>query len=228
MKSLKDLKKVTISPQNKNKPVPEVEEQPLPDHPSSDEDVFSRAMQGVKPLYAKGRDVAPDSSRQIVETMEPDNSLEILNKLVNGHTQFDIEYSDEYIQGHVQGINSKTFRKLKSGNLSVQAHLDLHGLNALQARVRLLNFMREHYINNKKCLLLITGRGRNSPMGTSVLRGEVQAWLTREPLKRIVLAFCSAQPRHGGTGALYVLLRNYKKTGGKILWDKFFMDPEDF
>jgi len=228
MKSLKDLKKVKITPKKKKKPGPELEleQEPLHGHPPDDEDVFFRAMQGVRPLEGRGRDIAPDSTRQNIESIETDNSLDILNKLVNGHIEFDIEYSDEYIHGYVQGIDSRTLRKLKAGSLSIQAHLDLHGLNTIQARMRLLNFMREQYISSKKCVLLIPGRGKNSPLGAAVLRNEVQTWLTREPLKRIVLAFCSAQPRHGGTGALYVLLRNYKKTGGKIFWDKYLIDPE--
>ncbi|MFP4397450.1 MAG: Smr/MutS family protein [Desulfonatronovibrio sp.] len=226
MKSLRDLKKVKVASRKKSKAQTEVKKETLQEPVLTDDDVFSQAMQGVKPLEGKGREIAQDRPRQNVPYTETDNSLAILNNLVNGHIEFDIEYSDEYIQGFVQGINSKTFRKLKSGKLSIQAHLDLHGLNTLQARIKLLNFMREQYINSKKCLLLIPGRGRNSPLGTPVLRNEVQTWLIREPLKRIVLAFCSAQPRHGGTGALYVLLRNYKKSG-KILWDKYLMDIED-
>jgi DNA-nicking Smr family endonuclease len=226
MKSLKDLQKIKIAPKKKKKPEPEIAEKPRQDQGSGDKDVFFRAMQGVKPLDGKGRDIAPAGRIKRVDPIEDDNSLDVLSKLVNGHIEFDIEYSDEYIQGHVHGINSKTFRRLKAGNLSLQAHLDLHGNNAHQARILLLNFMREQYINNKKCVLIIPGRGRNSPLGSPVLRNEVQTWLTQEPLKRIVLAFCSAQPRHGGTGALYVLLRNYKKTGGKIFWDKFFIDLE--
>jgi DNA-nicking Smr family endonuclease len=226
MKSLKDLKKIKIAPRKKKKPEPETAENSQQDHGSGDKDVFFRAMQGVKPLDGKGRDIAPVGMIKQVDPIEDDNSLDVLNKLVNGHIEFDIEYSDEYIQGYVHGINSKTFRRLKAGNLSIQAHLDLHGNNAHQARILLLNFIREQYINNKKCVLIIPGRGRNSPLGSPVLRNEVQTWLTQEPLKRIVLAFCSAQQRHGGTGALYVLLRNYKKTGGKIFWDKFFVDPE--
>ena len=71
--------------------------------------------------------------------------------------------------------------------------------------------MREQYVHNKRCVLLIPGRGKNSPLGVGVLKKEVQHWLTREPLKRVVLAFCTALPKHGGTGALYVLLRKYKK-----------------
>ncbi len=226
MKSLKDLKKIRIAGKKKEKPGPEPDKKQPQDHPPDEINEFFRAMQGVKPLEGRGRDIVPESSGQNIRLMEEDNSLDILNKLVNGDIEFDIEYSDEYIQGYVQGINSKTFRKLKDGNISIQAHLDMHGLNSIQARVRLLNFMRDQYINSIKCVLLIPGRGRNSPLGAAVLRNEVQTWLTREPLKRIVLAFCSARPKHGGTGALYVLLRNYKKTG-KIFWDKYLIDIKD-
>ncbi len=226
MKSLKDLKKLKIAPGKKQKPDPEPVKKSLQNQ-DSQEDAFLQAMQGVKPLHGKGRDIALNQTVRTLQPDETDNSLDILNKLVNGHIEFDIEYSDEYIQGFVRGINSKTLRKLKSGQLSIEAHLDLHGLNAQQAKIRLYKFMREHYINSRKCVLLIPGRGINSPMGAPVLRSEVQVWLTREPLKRIVLAFCSAQPKHGGTGALYVLLRNYKKSGGKIFWERYLMDLEE-
>jgi len=53
-----------------------------------------------------------------------------------------------------------------------------------------------------------------------VLRERLQAWLTRDPFKRIVLAFCTALPKHGGAGALYVLLRKRKKDG-KINWERW-------
>ena len=227
MKSLKDLKKLKIAPRKKQQPDPEPEpvNEPL-QNLQSEENAFLQAMQGVKPLHGKGRDIALDKPVQTQQPDDADSSLDILNKLVNGHIEFDVEYSDEYIQGFIRGINSKTLRKLKAGHLSIEAHLDLHGLNAQQAKIRLLKFMREHYINNSKCVLLIPGRGINSPMGAPVLRSEIQGWLTREPLKRIVLAFCSAQPKHGGTGALYVLLRNYKKSGGKIFWERYLMDFE--
>ncbi len=228
MKSLKDLKKIKIAPQKKAEPQPVLKKEQEHSPPENDEDLFLQAMQGVNPMSGKGREISVQKSQKPVMPSNDDHeAIETLNRLVNGQLKFDIEYSDEYIQGYVQGINSKTFRKFKAGKISIQAHLDMHGLNTLQARLRLLNFMREQYINNKKCVLLIPGRGKNSPLGTPVLRNEVQTWLTQEPLKRIVLAFCSAQPNHGGTGALYVLLRNFKKTGGKVFWEKYLLDLDD-
>ncbi|MCA1742943.1 MAG: Smr/MutS family protein, partial [Desulfovibrionales bacterium] len=195
MKSLKDLKKIKIAPKQKVEPQPVLEKKQEHNPPQDEENLFLRAMQGVNPMTGKGREITPEKSHKPVKPSNDDQeAIETLNKLVNGQLKFDIEFSDEYIQGYVQGINSKTFRKFKAGKISIQGHLDLHGLNTLQAKLRLLNFMREQYINSKKCVLIIPGRGKNSPLGTPVLRNEVQIWLTQEPLKRIVLAFCSAQP----------------------------------
>ena len=50
------------------------------------------------------------------------------------------------------------------------------------------------------------------------------SWLTHDPLKRVVLAFTTALPRHGGTGALYLLLRKFKKVKGKARFEKEWPD----
>jgi DNA-nicking Smr family endonuclease len=84
----------------------------------------------------------------------------------------------------------------------------------------LLLFVKKNYLGGKRCLLIIPGRGKNSPQGRGVLREQLQAWLTRNPLKRVTLAFTSAKPQHGGAGALYILLRKYKKSRGKIIWER--------
>ena len=182
-------------------------------------------MSEVKPLKGKGRDIPLDTEPSTEGMpLQEESDLDTLYRLVRGDVEFDVQFSDEYIQGYVKSINTRTFRRFKNGELSIEAHLDLHGLNSDQARQELLHFMREQYHQGKTCVLLIPGRGKNSPMGEGVLRNEIQVWLTMEPLKRIVLAFCSALPRHGGTGALYVLMRNKKKTKGKIHWDKYLID----
>jgi DNA-nicking Smr family endonuclease len=40
-----------------------------------------------------------------------------------------------------------------------------------------------------------------------VLKERMSSWLKRGSLKRLVLAFATAQPCDGGAGAMYVLLR---------------------
>lgn len=194
-----------------------------------DETDFLRAMNGVAPFDRErsgGRDVRPVTPPPAPPSPadEEEKALTALRDLVSGRVEFTLEYSDEYVQGFVSDLDPKVYRQLRAGQYSPEAHLDMHGLNADQAMLTLLHFVREHYLAGKRCLLVIPGRGANSPGGLPVLKEELKSWLTRDPLKRVVLAFSTALPRHGGTGALYVLLRKYKKTKGKVRFEKDWPD----
>jgi DNA-nicking Smr family endonuclease len=194
--------------------------------PESEEALFRRAMKDVEPLSPKksGREVIPDKTEGTgpVPSRRDDeaNYRQYLRDLVQGRAEFDIQLTNEYFQGSIKGLDSKIMQKLKAGQYSPQAHLDLHGLTSEQAWELLVEFIKENFMAGNRCLLVIPGRGKNSPLGRSVLREQIQSWLTRDPLKRVLLAFSTAQPKHGGSGALYVLLRKYKKSQGKIFWDR--------
>jgi DNA-nicking Smr family endonuclease len=242
LKSLSDLKDLNLAPAG-DKPVPitarsvkaalkagrplragapEKAPEPLPEPAplAEDANLFQNAMQGVDPMHAgAGRQVAAAKPAPPEPQAPADHEGEALARFLRGDIDFELEFSEEYMHGFVRGMDSKIFQQLKAGRLSSEAHLDLHGLNADQAYESLLFFLRESYLQGRRCVLLVTGRGRNSPGGQSVLKQEIQTWLTREPLRRAVLAFCTAQPRDGGAGALYVLLRKYKKVHGKVRWD---------
>lgn len=200
------------------KPKPE----PEPEQPE-DEQTFLAAMQGVAPLSGKGRSVAPVTAKAPAKRDDHDEDAEVmakLGRLVSDGIEFNLEFTEEYMHGKVKGLDSHVFQKLKNGRLSCEAHIDLHGLNVEQAGFVLIDFIRDQYLKGSRCVLVVHGRGMNSPAGRSVLKHEVQRWLTRDPLRRVVLAFVTALPRHGGAGAIYVLLRKYKKNGGKIMWDR--------
>ena len=202
---------------------------PPPAEPIQDEeDLFLDAMNGVAPLKRSGRQVTPEGETD--PTREPYDSdtetVKQLRELVDGKIEFQLEFSEEYIEGRVSGLDTRILAKLKTGRLSPEGHLDLHGQNAPQAYANLIQFMKDSYLAGRRCVLLIPGRGKNSPEGYGVLRDRVKTWLTQDPFKRVVLAFCTALARHGGAGALYVLLRQHKKTQGKILWDRTPMDDD--
>ncbi len=191
----------------------------------ADEETFFAAMQGVKQLNdSGGRHVVPQAPPSPLTTIGDTEEIarKDLQNFLRGDVEFELEYTDEYMYGYIRGLDIKTFQQLKNGALSVTAHLDLHGMTASQAQESLLFFTRECYLQNHRCILIVTGRGINSPGGQSVLRRETESWLTRDPLKHVVLAFCTAQPKDGGAGAIYVLLRKQKKSQGKIQWDKMF------
>ncbi len=190
----------------------------------NEEELFRRAMEGVIPLKGRtgGREIVPVKHEvEKVGSPQKRGGDPYVEKFLKGDIEFEIEFTDEYIQGNVKGLDPRIFRKLKAGSYSPEAHLDLHGLTSDGAYEALLEFVRENYFGGKRCILVIPGRGKNSPMGRGVLREYIQEWITRDPLKRVVLAFSTARPRHGGAGAVYILLRKYKKSRGKIFWERY-------
>jgi len=181
---------------------------------------FAGAMRDVRPLKNKGgRDVPRDVEPPAASAPQQQTFQECLENTL----EFALSFSEEYIEGHVVGLESLIMQKLRGGQYSPEAHLDLHGLNARQAFDALVAFIRRSWHRGMRTVLLIPGRGKNSPEGVAVLRERVQSWLTQDPLKRVVLAFCTAKPVHGGLGSLYVLLRKYRKKG-KIFWERCPVD----
>lgn len=96
----------------------------------------------------------------------------------------------------------KLLRKLKKGQYNVQAVLDLHGLTVSEAEVELSCFLTECLLRSKRVVLLVHGKGRDPQ--APVLKNKLNQWLRHYDK---VLAFCTALPRHGGQGALYLLLK---------------------
>lgn len=190
---------------------------------SEEEDAFLLAMKQVAPLAGKGRAVAPAVNPQ----SPPPAADTSLQDFLDGKLEFALSFTDEYLEGHVVGLDPLIMGKLRSGSLSPEAHLDLHGLNVLQAFETLRGFMRGAWYKGLRTVLLVPGRGKNSPDGIGILRGKLQTWLTQDPFKRVVLAFCTAQPHDGGPGSIYVLLRKFRKKG-RICWERMPADADLF
>jgi len=176
---------------------------------------FADAMRDVRPLKGKGRDVTRDAAPHAASVPQQQSFQTLLESTL----EFALIFSEEYVEGHVVGLDKSILQKLKARQYSPEAHLDLHGLNACQAFNALVGFVRRSWHRGMRTMLLIPGRGKNSPDGVAVLRERMQSWLTQDPLKRVVLAFCTAKPMDGGPGSLYVLLRKYQKKG-KIYWER--------
>ena len=104
------------------------------------------------------------------------------------------------------GVQNGVFRKLKQGRYEPEARLDMHRMTATRARRELFDFIEESYRLGLRSALLIHGKGQSKPEQerSSILKGCSNHWLRQ---LEVVQAFHSAQPRHGGTGALYILLR---------------------
>jgi len=101
------------------------------------------------------------------------------------------------------GIQYKITKNLKSGNITIAGRVDLHGYTADEAKQVLLNFISQHSEEGHRYLLVVHGKGYRSKEDP-VLKNRVNTWLRQIPN---VLAFCSAKPKDGGTGAVYVLIK---------------------
>jgi DNA-nicking Smr family endonuclease len=103
-------------------------------------------------------------------------------------------------------LDRRTDERLRRGRLSIQARLDLHGMTQAEAHAALNGFVQRSQAAGRRAILIITGKGALTA-GGGVLRRAVPRWLHEPPLRELVLAVREAQPKDGGEGALYVLLR---------------------
>lgn len=126
----------------------------------------------------------------------------------------------DHAHGGAPGMDRRLQLRLKRGQLPIEARIDLHGLTREKAHVALNGFLARQEALGRRCVLVITGKGRpdrqgaeyDSPWGhegreIGVIRRALPGWLGDYPNKDRVLAFTPAQPQDGGKGAWYVLLR---------------------
>jgi len=102
------------------------------------------------------------------------------------------------------GVSQGVFRKLRRGQFAPACVLDLHGMVVPVARQALLEFLSEARREGCPCVLIVHGKGLRSSNRGPVLKQKLDAWLRQ---RQEVLAYCSARPSDGGTGAIYLLLK---------------------
>ena len=177
--------------------------------PELEEKLFAEAMEGVHPIK-KGNYVGqrapfklPEPSRHKKEDAEV---LEKLTNLVRYGSGFNVSDTPEYIEGTGYNVPSSVAKRLHQGDYSIQAHMDLHGLRADDAKEVFEEFLNWAITTGKRGVLIIHGRGLSSP-SEPILKNKVREWLTRGPWRKWVVAYSSARKCDGGAGATYVLLR---------------------
>ena len=116
----------------------------------------------------------------------------------------------ELAPGRIAGVDKRLAERLKRGQLPIEGMLDLHGLTQEEAHRQLDGFLALSANAGRRCVLVITGKGVwRSDSG--ILREMVPRWLNEAPNRARVLAIAAARPRHGGSGALYILLKRRRE-----------------
>lgn len=102
------------------------------------------------------------------------------------------------------GVRVQEMTQLKKGNFDKTWQLDLHGLTEDMAEIRLAQFLHTAKAHKARYLLIVHGKGYHSDLTLPIIKNLVNQTLRQVPN---VLAFCSAQQKDGGTGAVYVFLK---------------------
>lgn len=187
---------------------PRPDAEPRPDGGVTDDELFRRAMAGVTSL--RQDDAGRIEPAKTLARQTPDDealALMELESFVRGETPFELSDTEEFQSGVAPGVTHELLRSLKNGEFSFRRHCDLHGHTREEAHAALIDFIATARRDGERCVLVITGRGKSSPDGLSVLKETLPRWLARAPIRAHVLAFCTALGVHGGPGAFYVLLR---------------------
>jgi len=202
---------------DKSRRIPAVPAVPAPapvyqPQPQQNEDrLFREAMSGVKPLASKDTIVPvpppPLRGRIAKANANPERDvIRLLDNLIKRGEGFIVADTPEYMEGSGYNESRDLTRRLHRGQFSIQAHVDLHGLNVDGAREVFENFLKEAIATGKRAVMVVHGRGLSSPH-EPVLKTKVYKWLSYGPFRKWVMAFASAREYDGGAGATYVLLR---------------------
>ena len=105
------------------------------------------------------------------------------------------------------GIDKSTDKKLRSGKLRIDIKIDLHGLTLSEAFDSLVFNIDKAFHNNMKCMLVITGKGKNTPENRDSIKSQLGRWFQTSEVSSKIIKYVDATPKHGGTGAVYILIR---------------------
>jgi DNA-nicking Smr family endonuclease len=171
---------------------------------AEDSRTFREAVKGTRPLRVAPRIRAQRPQpkprahfRRLGEAEVLENSLQLTP------LDLDVEFGEE-LSFRRSGIQDAVMRRLRRGHYRVESELDLHGLTVPEAKQELRDFLARTIARQCRCVRIIHGKGLGSGPRGPVIKRAVNVILRRTDA---VIAFCSARPIDGGTGAIYVLLQ---------------------
>jgi len=176
---------------------------PARDDNSDDARLFRDAIGRVRPLKrASAPAPRKPKPRPLAEQSERDEARVRDELLVHAFDPATIEVGDE-IHYLKPGQPQRLLKQLRRGHFSVRADLDLHEMTIAVARDAVRAFLDDCIAKGEYCVRIVHGKGLRSRADGPVLKRMTAALLAR---RKDVLAYASARPAQGGTGAVVVLL----------------------
>ena len=203
MKNLADLK--ALQQRLKDKAAAAAEAERKRRELEREANLFRTSVGDVKPINAPPRVLHPlPTPAPIAKQRMADDEAVLKESLSDEFSIETLLETDDALSYARPGVGADVLKKLRSGSWVTQDQLDLHGLRVDQAREAIGQFIRDAVKRGVRCVRIIHGKGLGSMDKKPVLKSKVRNWLVQ---KDEVIAFCTARPADGGSGALMVLLR---------------------
>ncbi len=174
---------------------------------SDDFDLFKKELTGVKKLendqvnlHQKNDELtlAQQARQKDAIGRKPNHDP---NPLTTGFVE--MVKPDDWLEFKKDGVQEIVYKNMRLGKYSIEASIDLHRRTVKEARDDVFYFIQNCKKKDKRLLLITHGKGeRSEPQ--AVIKSHVNHWLQEVT---DVIAFHSAQPKHGGLGSVYVMLK---------------------
>ena len=177
-----------------------------------EEDFFLKNMKGVKPFKKDASIVKTKATNKRnvkldKKTKTKNSSKQKTNKPKVSSSEFKLSFGE---------VN----KELKRGKINIDRRIDLHGYGLVEAHEKFISEVKKNYNKNKRCLLIITGKGvhkknqneqdTNPKLFYGKIKNSIINWINEDNLKKYILTYQDAGFEHGGDGALFVYLRKKK------------------
>ena len=172
------------------------------DDETEDARLFREAVRGVRPLRAHPPPPRQPKVRPRARFTRADRAA-VLRESLDPHGADAEQLTGEALAFHRSQIPHAVLRRLRRGDYRVQREIDLHGMTVDEAKLALREFLVGALEQRVRCVRVVHGKGLRSGHRGPVLKAAVSSVLRRTGA---VLAYVSARPVDGGTGAVYVLL----------------------
>ena len=174
----------------------------------TDDDLFRAEFGNIQPLKKQDTEIFfTKKNNQYDAYQERRSAAESLDKSDPNFLTtepVDLVAPDDELTYKKDGVQQGVFKNLRLGKYSIHTTLNLLGKSVKESRSALFQFIHESQKSDLRVLLIKHGKGMKGERQQAVLKSYVNKWL---PEFDQVLCFHSALPQHGGTGAVYVLLK---------------------
>ena len=177
-----------------------------------EEDTFLKNMKGVKPFKKDASIIkTKTNNKKNIKLNKKTKTKATTGKTIDEHKVSSSEFKLSF--GEVN-------KELKRGKVKIDRRIDLHGYGLSEAHLKFISEVKKNYNKNKRCLLIITGKGVHKKIENEKdtkpklfygkIKNSIINWINEDDLKKYILTYQDAGFEHGGDGALFVYLRKKK------------------